>query len=210
MQQRQSTLATFWRFLRPEPEELIFYFLILVVMIGLAAYRVAVQGQIGSDSQDLIASFGNARESLFAYLNAHDGLGRVFLFGLWFFIGTLTYIVAWALVTMLIDLSNDIRVSSSFVHPKSFHQSEYWLSIASRIILRVASGLALIFYGAFWVVGFAPVWMHSFQTLFGRGVSQSHIIDFLAALLGVALTLHLAAILLRLVLLRAHYSYEDR
>jgi hypothetical protein len=208
MQQRESILATLWRFIRPEPEELIFYLLIVFGMVGVAAYHVAVQGQIGADSQDIIASFVNAKESLYDFFNATDGWGRFFLFGFWFFIGTITYVVAWSVITMLIDLSNDVKVSSSFVHPKSFHKSDYWLSIASRIVLRAAAGITLVFYGVFWIVGFAPVWMHSFQALFGRGVTSGHVSDFVTALIGVALTLHVAAILLRLMLLRAHYSYE--
>lgn len=207
--QRQGTLATLWRFIRPEPEELVAYLLIIFVMLGIAGYHVAFQGQIGSDSQDLIASFSTAKESLFNFFNATDGWGRFFLFGFWFFIGTFTYIIAWSIITMIVDISNDIKVSSSFVHPKSFHQSDYWVSIMSRVILRSAAGITLVFYGVFWIVGFAPVWMDSFQALFARGTSDGHIVDFITALLGVALTLHIAAILLRLMLLRAHYSYED-
>jgi hypothetical protein len=110
---------------------------------------------------------------------------------------------------MLVDLSNNIKISSSFVHPKSFHKSDYWLSIVSRLVLRATAGIALVFYGVFWILGFAPVWMDSFQALFARGSSTVHISDFITALIGVALTLHIAAILLRLMLLRAHYSYED-
>lgn len=207
--QKQGTLATLWRFIRPEPEELVAYLLIIFVMLGLAGYHVVVQGQIGSDSQDLLASFSSVKESLFSFFNATDGWGRFFLFGFWFFIGTVTYIIAWSVITMLIDISNDIQVSSSFVHPKSFHKSDFWLSIVSRIVLRASAGITLIFYGVFWIVGFAPVWLNSFQALFSRGATASHITDFVTALIGVALTLHVGAILLRLMLLKAHYSYED-
>lgn len=207
--QKQGTLSTLWRFIRPEPEELVAYLLVSFVLLGIAGYHVAIQGQIGSDSQDLIASFTTVKESLFNFFNATDGWGRFFLFGFWFFIGTTTYIIAWSIITMLVDLSNDIKVSSSFVHPKSFHQSDYWLSILSRIILRTAAGITLVFYGVFWILGFAPVWIISIQALFSRGTSAGHISDFISALIGVAFTLHIGAILLRLMLLKAHYSYED-
>lgn len=206
---KQGTLATLWRFIRPEPEELVFYLFVALVMLGISGYHAAFQGQIGADSQDLMASFASARQSLFDFFNATDGWGRFFLFGFWFFIGTFTYVIAWSVITMLIDFSNDIKISSSFVHPKSFHKSDYWLSILSRVVLRATAGITLIFYGVFWVIGFAPVWMQSFQALFARGTSGGHISDFITALIGVVFTLHIAAILLRLMLLRAHYSYED-
>jgi hypothetical protein len=206
---KQGTFATFLRFIRPESEELVFYLFVTLVMLGIAGYHAAFQGQIGGDSQDLIASFTTAKESLFNFFNATDGWGKFFLFGFWFFIGTITYIIAWSMITMLIDFSNDIKISSSFVHPKSFHKSDYWLSILSRFVLRSTAGITLVFYGVFWVVGFAPVWMQSFQALFARGTSAGHISDFITALIGMVFTLHIAAILLRLMLLRAHYSYED-
>lgn len=208
MQQKQSTLATLRRFIRPEPEELVFYLLAIAVMLGLAGYRVAVQGQIGEDSQSLIDGLGAAKETMFGFFNTTDAWGRFFLFGLWFFIGTITYIIAWSVITMLIDISNDIKVSSSFVHPKSFHKSDFWLSILSRAVLRTAAGGALFFYGVFWLGAFAPVWVNSFQSTFGHGFTENHITDFIVGLIGVALSLHIAAILLRLVLLRAHYSYD--
>ena len=209
MQPKQSTLATLWRFIRPESEELVFYLVALLAMLGLAGYRVAVQGQIGQDSQSLIDGLGAAKETLFGFFNMTDSWGRLFLFGFWFLIGTVTYVIAWSLITMLIDISNDIKVSSSFVHPKSFHQSDYWVSILSRVILRVAAGGALLFYGIFWLGVFAPVWVSSFQSTFGHGFTSSHITDFVFGLVGVAFSLHIGAILLRLMLLRAHYSYED-
>jgi hypothetical protein len=207
--QKQGSLTTLWRFIKPESEELVAYLLITFVLLGIAGYRVAIQGEIGSDSQDLIASFQHAKELLYEFFNAADGWGKFFLFGFWFCIGTVTYIIAWSIITMLVDLSNNIKISSSFVHPKSFHKSDYWLSIVSRLVLRATAGIALVFYGVFWILGFAPVWMDSFQALFARGSSTVHISDFITALIGVALTLHIAAILLRLMLLRAHYSYED-
>lgn len=209
MQQKQSTLATLWRFIRPEPEELVFYILVIVSMLGLAGYRVAVQGQIGEDSQNLIETFNAGKETLFGFFNGADSWGRIFLFGLWFLIGTITYIVAWSIITMLIDISNDIKVSNSFVHPNSFHKSDYWLSIMSRGLLRASAGVALLFYGIFWVAAFAPVWVASFQSTFGHGFSGDSAVDFIVALVGIALTLHVGAMLLRLMLLRAHYSYEN-
>lgn len=205
---KQGTLATLWRFIRPESEELIAYMAVILIMMGIAGYRVAVQGEIGADSQDLIASLESAKLMVFSWFNQTDGWGRFFLFGFWFFIGTVTYVIAWSIITTLIDLKNDIEVSSAFVHPKSFHQSDYWVSIASRAVVRGASGIALVFYAVFWVAALGPAWLQSVRALFG-GATTEHLIDFVTALIGIALTLHIGAILLRLTLLRSHYGYED-
>ena len=207
-QNKESTLATLWRFIRPEPEELVFYLLAIFSMLGLAAYRVMVQGQVGKDSYGLFASFSSARDTLFGFFNDNDSWGRFFLFGLWFLIGTIVYIIAWGAVTTLVDLSKDIEVSSSFVHPNSFHRSNYWVAIASRAVLRGVAAIALVFYGVFWAAAFAPVWLATFQSMFEHGIAGERLIDGLTALVGIALTLHIAAMLLRLALLRAHYGYD--
>jgi hypothetical protein len=206
--QTHSTWRTLWRFLRPEPEELAAYVVIILTMLGLAIYHVAVQGKIGVESQDIITSLGSAKETLLSFTSRDDSWGAYALFGLWLVIGAAVYMIAWALITFIIDVNRDIEVSSSFVHPKSFHQSEYWTSIIMRGLLRGAGGIALILYTIFWATALAPVWLVSFEALFGNGVNQTHVLDSLAALFGIALSLHIAAILLRVMLLRSHYSYE--
>lgn len=204
-----STLRTLWRFLRPEVEELIAYTIAVVGMFGLALYHVAVQGRIGTDSQGLISSLGDSGSQFLDFLGQDPSWGRFFLFGLWFVIGTVVYFMAWALITLIVDISRDITVSSTFVHPKSFHQSSYWSAIVARGILRAMSGIALVFYGIFWVLALAPVWLSEFELALSSPFSPENAYQVFLTLVGIALTLHIAAILLRIMLLRAHYAYED-
>lgn len=206
--QNHSTLRELWRFLRPESEELIGYTLVILIMLGLALYHVAVQGQGGADSQSLLATMASARDTLFDYFNQDDKWGRFFLFGFWFMIGTVVYILSWALVTFIIDINRDIQVSSSFAHPRSFHSSDFWLAIVTRFVLRATAGIALVFYSVFWLTGFAPVWLDSFEALFSGLMSLGHITNALVAFLSIAVTLHIAAVLLRITLLKSHYSYD--
>lgn len=207
--QNHGTLHTLWRFLRPEPEELIAFILAIISMFGIAFYHVAVQGTIGADSQSLITTLSNSRETFLAFLSQDDSWGRFFLFGVWFIIGTIVYIISWAVITLIADINRDITVSSSFVHPQSFHQSNYWFAIVMRAILRTASGIALVFYGVFWIVGLAPVWIDSFEVILMNGLSLDKGIEALIALVSIVVTLHIAFILLRVMLLRAHYAYEE-
>lgn len=207
--QEHSTFRTLWRFVRPEIEELIAYIVAIITLFGIAFYHVGIQGEIGADSRDLIGSLSESREGFLSFLSQDDSWGRFFLFGLWFIIGTVVYIIAWSIITVIHDINRDITVSSSFVHPKSFHQSNYWFAILMRGLLRFTSGVALVFYGVFWVVVLAPVWIGSFETAMTAGLSVNTFLEILAAMLGIVITLHIAFILLRIMLLRAHYSYEE-
>lgn len=195
-----------WRFLRPEVEELVAYVVIIASMLGYALYAVTVRGAIGTDSQDLLFSITNAKQSLLEFMSQSDGLGTFFIFGLWVLIGTIVYLLSWVLITFLIDISRNVEVSSSFVHPRSFHQSDYWLSVVVRASIRVAGAIALIVFASIWATSFAPVWIVSFESLFAQGFSVANITDAVAAVVGVGLTLHIGAILLRTALLRSRYS----
>lgn len=207
--EKHSTLRQLWRFLRPEVEELITYTVAVVGLFGLALYHVAVQGKIGVDSKGIIASLQKSSDSFLDFLSQDPSWGRFFLFGLWFMVGTIVYFIAWALVTFIVDVNRDITVSSSFVHPKSFHQSSYWTAIIARGVLRTMSGVALLFYGIFWALALAPVWLESFELALSSPLGFESIYQVFLTLIGVAITLHIGAILLRIMLLRAHYAYED-
>lgn len=195
-----------WRFLRPEVEELVAYVAILASMLGYALYNVTVRGAIGTDSQDLLFSITNAKQSLLEFMSQSDGLGTLFIFGLWVLIGTVVYLLSWVLITVLIDISRNVEVSSSFVHPRSFNQSDYWFSVVVRASIRLAGAVALIVFASVWATSFAPVWIVSFESLFAQGLSVDNMMDAGAAIIGVGLTLHIGAILLRTALLRARYS----
>lgn len=204
--QQHDGAHVIWRFLRPEVEELVGYITIVVSMVGYALYNVSVKGAIGTDSQDLLTSISSAKQSFLEFMSQSDDLGTIFIFGLWVLIGTVVYLLSWVLITILIDISRDVEVSSSFVHPRSFHQSDYWFSVIVRASIRVAAAAALVIYGSIWATSFAPVWLVSFESLFAQGMSADNILDAAAAIAGIGLTLHLAAILLRTALLRATYT----
>lgn len=206
--EQHGTLRTLWRFVRPELEELAVYIVAIMALFSVAFYQVAVRGIIGADTQGLISTLGDAKHTFLQFLSQDESWGKFFLFGVWFIIGTVVYIIAWSIITIVVDVNRDIKVSSSFVHPNSFHQSNYWLAIIVRWLLRAMSGVALVFYGVFWIIGLAPVWIDSFANVLTGGMGIHSLTELLLALLSIAVTLHIAAILLRIMLLRADYSYR--
>lgn len=198
---------TLWRFVRPEIEELIIYTLVILSFIGTAYYQTIVKNVTGG-SEDVSMAFALIQEQFTFLTEGDDTVAKFFTFGLWFIIGTAVYILVWFLITFSSGAFHDVEVSKSFVHPSSFKRSDYWLSIMGRVVLRGAAAFSLLFYVSLWCALIAPVWLASFKEPFITGFSLETIIDFSLALVGVALSLHIAAILLRLVLLRSSYTYE--
>jgi hypothetical protein len=209
MNRRDSLLSTFWHFVRPQVEEVIAYVVVLVIIGGIATYQLAVNGQIGSDSLDITASLHNAITTTTQYMSQGSGWAKFFLFGFWFIVGGIVYAIAWAIITIVVDIRNDIRISSTFIHPRSFHQSDFWLSVVARTLLRAVSGIALLFYAVFWLWVFGPVWVNVDQRLVNDLGNTKNLINFGLSIVGVVLTLHIATILMRLALLRPSRDYDE-
>lgn len=202
MKQRQGVSALFWRFVRPDIEELTVYIILSIVLACMAMYQLAVSGQIDRESLDITTSFRSAISGILAFMSEGSWWAKFFLFGFWFIVGGIAYSLVWATITLLVDLRNDIEVSASFVHPKSFRQGDYWASVVARAVLRGTSGIALVFYGVYWVMVFAPVYIAIFQRFFTDIGDVSNILSALMAIVWLFLSLHLGAILLRLTLLK--------
>jgi hypothetical protein len=208
MQQNSGLLATIWRFLRPETEELIAYITAIGALGGVAAFQLASTGQIGADSQDIIAAVQQGVTSTADYLSSGSGWARFFLFGFWFVIGAIAYFVVWFLINIAIDLYNDIVISAAFIHPRAFHQSEYWASIAARVTLRVLAAIALGFYMLFWLWVFAPFAVGRFKALI-QYLNVQHVLEATVTLVAIVLTLHVATVLIRLIRLKPNGTVHE-
>lgn len=206
MPSQSSFWKTIGRFVRPEIEELIVYVLI-IICFGITAF-IQYNTQSGISSTQDISSALSLIQDRFQFLtDGDDKIAKFFTFALWFGIGTLVYVMAWFLITFSSGAFNEVRVSS-YVHPSSFDKSKYWGAVVGRVVLQAAAAISLLMYAAFWCAGIAPVWLASIKAIFIDGLSAESLGSGMLALVGIGLSLHIAAILLRLVLLRSRYTYQ--
>lgn len=121
---------------------------------------------------------------------------------LWFLVGAVIYILLWAAIVIIIDGYNNILVSTAFIHPKSFHQSDYWAAIAGRALIR-ASAWLLILGGLVFGTGALISYGYSKSV---EGWADNSILDALGIFGMVLLTgfvgMHTFTLLLRLALMR--------
>lgn len=208
MSDRQTITRELWRFLRIEPEEAVLFSVIMTGLVAIAAYQVFITDQVAHQAQDVTVTLMTARDTIYSFFNSEDKWGRIFLFGFWSIIGAVVYAIAWGITTVTLNFKRDFEVSASFTHPKSFHNSDYWAAILGRAALRTSAAVGLLFYCIFWLVAFAPSWVESMSIYVARGVTTIEIIDIFANLIVLWLSMHAAAILVRIALLKAHYSYD--
>lgn len=196
-----------WRFIKPEIEEVIVYVVSIIGLAAIAFYQAINNGYIGqsqtiSDSLDVI-------HSNFTFITSGgDGAAKLFTFGTWFIIGTVVYMLAWFFISFASGAFKDIEVSNTYVHPRSFNKSNFWGSIIARVALQVAAAISFILYASIWLTVFAPAWLANYRDLFLNGIGKDTLIGLLVSVVGIALTLHIGAIILRVMLLRSKYFYE--
>lgn len=198
-----SLRQALWRLIRPDISEFIAYLLVAAGLFAFSLYQAASAGLIGTESKDLVTSFNEIVRSALVITRDGDTWARVFLFGFWFLLGTFAYFAIWFTINLLVDAYNNILISAAFVHPRSFHQSDYWLAVTGRAIVRLSALIALVFYTLFWVLILAPVWQDNFNAVIVAPASRTGLIALGTTLAGIAVSLHIGTILLRLVVLRS-------
>lgn len=191
-----------WAFLRPELEEITVYIVVIVSLLGFALYQVLNQTDNLSSASDLAPLFSSALDATQSYINNSESWARFFLFGFWFIVGGVAYALVWSAVTLYIDLHNDIEVSESFMHPRSFSKSDYWLSIGARVLLRGVAAITLVVYAIYWLWVLAPVSVQNMANALLQPFSASSILSIVGTCAVLLITVHIGSILLRLTLLR--------
>lgn len=134
-------LAALLRFLKITYVQLIAFSVVGVVVL-LTSRLQWLMNKVGVD-QDITESFKQYFEDLNYKYDLTSALDNVSSVLVWAVIGATVYLVIWAIIVLSIDAYNDLVISTRFVHPESFHQSDYWMAIMLRFFLR-AAGFVLI------------------------------------------------------------------
>ena len=195
-------MVTLRQFFKLDTEEWILFVGASMLISAIAAYQLASSGLVGLDGRDMTSALSNAIHTVTDFFSSGSGWAHFFLFGFWFIVGSVAYFAAWFGINVAVDFYNDIVISSAFVHPRSFSRSNYWLSIASRVTLRVTAGIALIFYSIFWAAAFAPLAINRVQLFIENTGGTQQSIDVGIIFIALIFTLHVGVVLYRIMRLQ--------
>ena len=196
-----------WRFIKPEVEEVILYVTSIIGFTTIAFYQTVIRGSVNA-SQNISDSFSIIHEQFTFITSGDDSVAKLFTFGAWFIIGTVVYMLAWFFISFASGAFKDIEVSNYYVHPRSFKKSNFWASIIARVALQASAAFSFVIYVSLWLTVLAPAWLASFREVFMNGTSSESLIDLFVAVVGITFTLHIAAIIFRVMLLRSKYFYQ--
>lgn len=150
---------------------------------------------VNKEMHDVIASLRDAAGSFTSLPTVRSGMNLL----LWILIGLILVSLVWALIVVIVDTRNDIVISQAFLHPHSFHKSQYWIAaVARRLIAAVLISSMAIYI--FLLLRGTPIIYGSILSLFSYRTSVLTI-TVPSALLAIVMWLagwHLIAIVRRL------------
>lgn len=121
----------------------------------------------------------------------------------WSIAGLAFAVGVWFLINIFIDMYNNVAISVSFTHNKSFSQSDYWLTFVFRILFQVLVFLVLIVMAIVFIKNIYPFLLEASRGPVGNWASLGGWFQFLLSIVGFMLSMHVTTILLRLLFQRA-------
>ena len=127
---------------------------------------------------------------------------------IWSVIGAFVFMVVWALINVGSDLKNSLKVSTVFVHPRSFHQSTFWAAFIIRTLFKSSLVIMLVAGAVLWVTAFIPAVFTALQLILADTQVPARIIGVFGAGVVTFLSMHLFVVLLRMLLGRSRIRGE--
>lgn len=193
-------LRAFVELVRPTKAQL-FLYLFIAAFIIFSSRLVWLLDMVGISSGyfDFITEKWIELDNRFDFASYWNPLSNAFL---WFALGSILYLLFWTLIVTIVDGYNDIIVSTRFMHPRSFHQSDYWTAIVGRAFVRIA-GFGLFIALFLWsLAGFMS---SLYQRAYDAWIASNPflvILQFVAVILLTSIMLHGMTIGLRIGMLR--------
>lgn len=191
--------------LKPSFIEIVVLGILSLVVIIIGAYdQLANWFFLVPDVQNEVESAFSERFDEFLILVDEFSFTAIVVSGLiWSVIGAFAFAVLWVVINVLADLKNNLKVSASFVHPKSFHQSTFWGAYVYRLLFKSSIVILLVAGGALWITKFLPAMFTAIQLIVSDTQVLSRIIGIIAVWIIILASLHMFVVFLRLLLGRS-------
>jgi hypothetical protein len=141
-------------------------FTIIISLIALISIYMEELEIVG----DVRSMFNTVTENIGTLLDTQLATNVVTLF-FWGTIGLIIYSLFWSLFVMLFDIRSDIVVSQYFVHPRSFHKSNFWLAAMSRRVILITAYIVIGLY-VILLMRSLPIVYESVRSLFVLGLND--------------------------------------
>lgn len=190
-------------FILPTKLELIVYFFTSTFLLILGSSTSIFKGLISPSVIEAQSGVFSAQWQKFMdQLESARNVDVITTVAFWSAGGAVIYIIIWFITGIIRNLANDVSIALVFSHPKSFHQSDYWVSYGAILGFRAATVILIIFYALFFLQFIYPTIVNSLsETALTSPYWQIAIYFALFSFL-LMVAIHLFVILARLYVLR--------
>jgi hypothetical protein len=159
---KQTLFQKVTSILRPSLTELLFMGGFIIAMFLFAATTAYLEElAVVAEVQNLFSAIA---EKIGIFLDTPLVTNIVTIF-FWALIGLIIFSLVWSMLVVLMDVKNDIVVAEYFVHPRSFHKSDFLLAAISRRVILVTA-YAIIAVYAYLLLRSLPIVFESIRNLF--------------------------------------------
>lgn len=190
-----------WYFVSPTVYEAIIYVLLSVVLLLLGAHKTLTT-DLGA-AQNAGSNLQLTPSDFTSILQAQNWTAVVSTVFFWGMVGLMLALVGWAMINTVIDLYNTYVVSTNFMHPRYFQQSDWWGDYLLHMAVRVVTGSIIIIYVFLLTRFIYPMWLDLFQNILGHANNAAVWLLAMLAVLGFAISMHILVVFFRIWALRA-------
>ncbi len=203
------------QFLLPSPIELIPYFFVSLLVLGIVSNRtLLVILADGSPVTQLSTSevFGQRLEYISSLL-AVPILGRVVLFIFWLGIGSVVYMGIWVFQNMAIEVYDDVVTAKLKKSPTQQNDEDdtegWWGTTLSHTLFFCSSILLFLFYALFAFNILIPAWATLFQLGLQSLSEAGSIFKLIIAIFGTMVTLHIFILFHKLFIRLKNFIFNN-
>lgn len=145
------------RVFKPSALESVFVVVLSVLVLAVSSFEQIISRFIIQDSvkQDFLQTLNNYSQLVLDALSTVSFLADVTTLLVWAGVGAVVYVLAWLIMSNIVDVSAHVLVSHRYVMPVTSSRREYWLIFLARKLFVISLALVMALYG---VVIIQVVW----------------------------------------------------
>lgn len=176
--------------LLPGKLELLVHFLIAlcIAVVGNAwFFNEQLQRQI-DDPETPLNVMSYYLNQFLAFLDGFQAVPTLVVFIIWSLVGVVVFTMAQTAAGMVNELKEDVKISTSYFHPKNFSYRDFWVSALSELLSKVVYYVLLVAWSL--VLGYiaVPATLFSSRQLLNT-IDPYVVVNFIASLVLLTFTI---------------------
>lgn len=193
--------------LRPTAIEWVLYTFGVILFLVMSQWDAILDALISDRVQpEVVESTGGIfSDNLDSFLGNFDNTGAAATLTtliFWSAVGALVYMIIWGVINGFLDFYNDTTATSNYVQGQDTAREGRWHGYKGRLMFRGTSVVFGIFYILLFLQMLMPLWQELFATSVSKLGSLTGIAQFVLAVGGGIVSVHIFTILARLATLK--------